>query len=93
MLNDGYVKSINFSESHTRISNDKMSTIGENFYINDIRNPDSVYMYGILDVNKGHHYDLPSVKFEDAYLNIDNIRFENPIPNDISAYKIKIKSL
>ena len=31
---------------------------------------------------------LPSVKFENIYLNIDNTRFENPITNDISAYKI-----
>ena len=48
-----------------------------------------IYIYGILDSNKeGFHFDLPSVKFEDIYLNIDNIRFENPITNDISAYKI-----
>ena len=54
-----------------------------------MRNADSVYIYGILDSNKeGFHFDLPSVKFEDIYLNIDNIRFENSITNDISAYKI-----
>ena len=54
-----------------------------------MRNADSVYIYGILDSNKeGFHFDLPSVKFEDIYLNIDNIRFENPITNDISTYKI-----
>ena len=48
-----------------------------------------IYIYGVLDTNKeGFHFDLPSVKFEDIYLNIDNIRFENPITNDISAYKI-----
>ena len=53
-----------------------------------MRNADSIYIYGILDSNKeGFHFDLPSVKFEDIYLNIDNIRFENPITNDISAYK------
>ena len=63
--------------------------MNENFYINNIRNADSVYIYGILDSNQtGFHFDLPSVKFEDIYLNIDNIRFENPITNDISAYKI-----
>ena len=89
MLNDEYVKTINFLENHCRILNDKMSEIGENFYINNIRNADSIYMYGILDSNQvGLNYDLPSVKFEEAYLNIDNIRFENPISNDISAYKI-----
>ena len=89
LLNNGYTKSINFLENHTRIFDDKLTTINENFYINNVRNADSVYIYGILDSNKtGFHFDLPSVKFEDMYLNIDNIRFENPITNDISAYKI-----
>ena len=63
-----------------------MSTINENSYINNIRKANSVYIYGILD-KEGFHFDLPSVKFEDIYLNIDNIRFENPITNDISAHK------
>ena len=89
LLNDGYIKTINFLENHTRIFDDKITTINENFYINNIRNADSVYIYGILDTNKeGFHFDLPSVKFEKIYLNIDNVRFENPIINDISAYKI-----
>ena len=89
MLDDGYTKSINFLENHTRVFDEKLSTVNENFYINNIRNADIAYIYGILDSNKeGFHYDLPSVKFEDMYLNIDNIRFENPIANDISAYKI-----
>ena len=89
LLNDGYIKSINFFENHTRIFDEKLSTVNENFYINNVRNADSVYIYGILDSNKeGFHFDLPSVKFEDIYLNIDNIRFENPITNDISAYQI-----
>ena len=80
LLNDGYIKSINFLENHSRIFDEKLSTVNENFYINNVRNADSVYIYGILDSNKeGFHFDLPSVKFEDIYLNIDNIRFENPI--------------
>ena len=63
--------------------------INENFYINNVRNSDSVYIHGILDSNKeGFQFDLPSVKSKNIYLNIDNIRFENPITNDISAYKI-----
>ena len=87
MLNDGYSKTINFLECHTRIFNDKMSEINENFYVNNVQNCDSVYMYGILNASKeGLKYDLPSVKFEKPYLNIDNIKFENPIDNDISAY-------
>ena len=94
MLNDGYSKTINFLECHTRIFNDKMSEINENFYVNNVQNCDSVYIYGILDTNKeGLKYDLPSVKFEKPYLNIDNIKFENPIDNDISAYdELKNKS-
>ena len=94
MLNEGYTKNINFLECHTRIFNDKMSEINENFYVNNVRNCDSVYMYGILNTNKqGLRYDLPSVKFEKPYLNIDNIKFENPIENDISAYdELKNKS-
>ena len=89
LLNNGYTKSINFLENHTRIFDEKISTVNENFYINNVRNADSVYIYGILDTNKeGFHFGLPSVKFEDRYLNIDNIRFENPITNDISAYKL-----
>ena len=94
MLNDGYTKNIHFLECHTRIFNDKMSEINENFYVNNVQNCDSVYMYGILNTNKeGLRYDLPSVKFEKPYLNIDNIKFENPIENDISAYdELKNKS-
>ena len=89
LLNNGYIKTINFLENHTRIFDEKLTTINENFYINNVRNADSVYIYGTLDTNKeGFHFDLPSVKFENIYLNIDNVRFENPITNDISAYKI-----
>ena len=89
LLNDGYIKSINFLENQTRTFDEKLSTVNENFCINNIRNADSVYVYGILDSNKeGFHFDLPIVKFEDIYLNIDKIRFKNPITNDISAYKI-----
>ena len=47
LLNDGYTKTINFLESHTRIFNDKMSEINENFYVNNVQNCYSVYMYGI----------------------------------------------
>ena len=34
-----------FLECHTRIFNDKMSEINENFYVNNVQNCDSVYMY------------------------------------------------
>ena len=37
---------------------------------------------------------MPSVKFNEPYLIIDNVRFENSIPNDISTYKsLKSKSI
>ena len=94
MLDSGYTKNINFLECHTRIFNDKMSEINENFYVNNVQNCDSVYMYGVLNTNKeGLKYDLPSVTFIKPYLNIDNIKFENAIENDISAYdELKNKS-
>ena len=95
MLNTGYSKSINFLENHVKIFNDKMSEINENFYISNIRNADCVYLYGILDANKeGLHYDLPSVRFIKPQMLIDSIKFENQIPNDISAYNnFKNKSI
>ena len=87
MLNDGYSKTINFLEIRTKIFKDKMKEINQDFYVNNVRNCDSVYIYGILDANKERlHYDLPSVKFEKPQLSIDNIEFEKPIDNDISAY-------
>ena len=94
ILDSRYSKTINFLESHTRIFNDKMSEINENFYVNNVKNCDSVYIYGILNTNnEGLKCNLPSVKFEKPQLNIDNIEFEKPIDNDISAYdELKSKS-
>ena len=94
MLDNKFTKTINFMENHTVTFDGKLKEVNEDFAINNIRNSDSVFIYGILDVNKkGLNNDLPSVKFENIQLNIDNIRFENPIPNDISAYNIlKYKS-
>ena len=94
MLDNKFTKKINFMENHTLTFDGKLKEVNEDFAINNIRNSDSVFIYGILNVNKvGLNNDLPSVGFENLYLNIDNIRFENPIPNDISAYNIlKYKS-
>ena len=94
MLDNKFTKKINFMENHTVTFDGKLKEVNENFAIINIRNSDSVFIYGILNVNKkGLNNDLPSVKFENPYLNIDNIKFENPIPNDISAYNIlKYKS-
>ena len=93
-LNDGFIKKINFIENHVKIFNGKFDINRQDFYVNNVRNSDSIFWYGILDANKkGLHHDLPSVKFIEPYLRIDNIRFENQIYNDISAYKsLKSKS-
>ena len=94
-LDNGCIKTINFLENNVKIVNDKFNINHQDFYLNNVRNGDSVYIYGILDANKtGLNYDLPSVKLNEPYLLIDNVRFENPIPNDISAYKaLKNKSM
>ena len=89
MLDNKFTKKINFMENHTLTFDRKLKEINEDFAINNIRNSDSVFIYGILNTKKvGLNNDLPSVGFENLYLNINNIRFENPIPNDISAYNI-----
>ena len=94
-LDNGYIKKINFLENHVKIFNVKFNINRQDFYLNNVRNGDSIYINGILDANKiGLNYDLPSVKFNEPYLLIDNVRFENSIPNDISAYKsLKSKSM
>ena len=94
-LDNGYIKTINFLENNVKIFNDKFDINRQDFYLNNVRNGDSIYIYGILDANKtGLNYDMPSVKFNEPYLLIDNVRFENTIPNDISAYKsLKSKSM
>ena len=87
-LDNGYIKTINFLENHVKIFNDKFNIVRQDFYVNNVRNGDSIYIYGILDASKnGMHYDLPNVGFKEPFLNIDNVRFENEIPNDISAFK------
>ena len=94
MLDNKFTKKINFMENHALIFDGKLIEINEDFAINNIRNSHSVFIMGILSNKQtGLNNDLNSVKFENPYLNIDNIRFENPIPNDISACNIlKYKS-
>ena len=76
-------------ENHTLKFDGKLREINENFTINNIRNSDSVYIYGITDTKQtGLNNELPSVNLDNPYLSIDNIRFENPILNNISAYNI-----
>ena len=94
-LDNGYTKTINFLENNVKIYNDKFNINRQDFYLNNVRNGDSIYIYGILDANKtGLNYDMPSVKLNEPHLLIDNVRFENSIPNDISAYNsLKSKSM
>ena len=77
-LDNGYIKTINFLENHVKIFNDKFNINRQDFHLNNVRNGDSIFIYGILDANKtGLNYDMPSVKFNESYLLIDNVRFEN----------------
>ena len=78
ILNNGYEKKINFMENHVKIFNEEMTGVDENFHINGIDG----------NRNTGLQHDLPSVEFSNRSINIDNTRFENPIPNDISAFEI-----
>ena len=67
-LDNGYIKTINFLENHVKIFNDKFNIVRQDFYVNNVRNGDSIYLYAILDANKeGMHYDLPSVGFEKPF--------------------------
>ena len=86
-----FVKEVELYEND-HINYLKMLNDGYTKNINNVQN--CVYMYGILNTNKeGLKYDLPSVGFIKPYLNIINIKFENPIDNDISAYdELKSKS-
>ena len=68
-LDNRYIKTINFLENHVKIFNDKFNIVRQDFYVNNVRNGDSIYIYAILDANKeGMHYDLPSVQFKEAFL-------------------------
>ena len=63
-LDNGFIKKVNFLENHVKIFNDKFNIVRQDFYVNNVRNGDLIYIYGILDANKeGMHYDLPNVKF------------------------------
>ena len=89
MLDNKLNKKIAFMENHTLIFDGKLKEINEDFAINNFRNSDSIFIKENLNSKQTElNNDLPSAKFENPYLNIDNIRFENPIPNDISAYNI-----
>ena len=50
-LDNGYIKTINFLENHVKIFNDKFNIDRHDLYLNNVRNGDSIYIYGILDAN------------------------------------------
>ena len=53
----------------------------------NVRNCDSIFIYGIIkNRESGLNHELLPIKFENPYINIDNIKFENPIPSDNWAY-------
>ena len=52
MLDNKFTKKINFMENHTSIFDGKLKAINEDFAINNIRNSDSVFIYGILNTKK-----------------------------------------
>ena len=52
MLDNKFTKKINFMENHTLIFDGKLKEINEDFAINNIRNSDSVFIYGILNTKK-----------------------------------------
>ena len=66
-LDNGYIKTINFLENHVKIFNDKFNINRQDFYLNNIRNRDSIFIYGILDANKTGLNYMPSVKFNEPY--------------------------
>ena len=64
-------------ENNTLKFDGKLKEINKDFAIYDIRNSDSVYMYGISNVRQtGLNNEFPSVNLDNPYLSIDNIRFE-----------------
>ena len=57
---DGYIKTINFLGNNVKIFNDNFNINRQDFYLNNVRNGDSIYIYGILHANKtGLNYDMP----------------------------------
>ena len=50
-LDNGYIKTINSLENHVKIFNDKFNINRQDFYLNNVRNGDSIFIYGILDAN------------------------------------------
>ena len=41
-LDNGYIKTINFLENHVKIFNDKFNIVRQDFYVNNVRNGDSI---------------------------------------------------
>ena len=69
MLDYKFTEKINFMENHTLIFDGKLKEINEDFAIDNIRNSNSVFIYGILNTKKtGLNNELPSVKFENPSL-------------------------
>ena len=94
MLNNNFVRKINFLENHADIYNDKLSLITNDYSLSNTSNPYCVFIYGISNAKKqGLNNDLPNIQMKSPYLSINSIKFKNGIPNDITAYhNLKYKS-
>ena len=94
MLSNNLIRKIIFLENYTDIYNDKLNLISNEFSLLSIRNPYSVFIYGISDTKKtGLNNDLPNIQTKTPQLKINSIIFENGIANDITAYyNLKNKS-
>ena len=63
MLDNKFNKRINFMENHTLKFDGKLRKINENFTINNIRNSDRVYIYGITDTKLNYIYNYKVILF------------------------------
>ena len=94
MIDTGFTKKINYLENNFR----KFQNIADgyqDFSINNVRNCNSLYFYGILNTRiNGGYYKLPSKQFKNINCLADNKRIDNGIENDINSYMIlKDKSI
>ena len=50
-LNNAFIKKVNFLENYVKIFSNKFDISRQDIYVNNIRNADSIHLYGILDTN------------------------------------------
>ena len=88
MIENGYIKKINFLENNVRKFTD-IANGNQDFNIHNDRNCNSLYFYGILNTRiEVNLYKLPNKQFENIDCLVDSIQIDNGIPNDIESYMI-----